>query len=84
MLVNKCCIYFEDNCARSSYYRSVNDKRSVNQNHEKPYVVPDGKGNRSFNRGIMEGRVKVGEVFMLISNVLNVGLMVIMLQSVLL
>lgn len=44
VLVNKCRIYDEESCVRSSLYKSVNNKRSGNQNREKTYVVPDGKG----------------------------------------
>lgn len=48
VLVNKCCIYDEDNHARSAYYKSVSDGKSGNHNHSKPYVSIDGKGKQKF------------------------------------
>ena len=50
MLVNKCRIYDEDTCVRSSYYNSVSDNINVNQNRGKPYVVVDGKGKYKFKK----------------------------------
>lgn len=47
-LVNKCRIYDEDSCVRSSHYKSINDKRSGNQNCNKPYDVIDAKGKQRF------------------------------------
>jgi len=37
MLVNKCRIYDEDSRARSTYYKSINDKKSKGQDRRKPY-----------------------------------------------
>lgn len=46
MLVNKWCIYDEDNHVRSSYYKSVSDKRNGNLNRGKSYSAPSIKGKQ--------------------------------------
>lgn len=56
MLVNKCRIYDEDSHARSSYYKSDNDKKNGNQNCGKPYVVLDGKGKNKFQQKNNNGK----------------------------
>jgi hypothetical protein len=44
VLVNKCRIYVEDNMARSTHYKSVNEKKNEGQNRGKPYANPvDGE-----------------------------------------
>lgn len=43
-------MYDEDNHAKSTHYKSVSDKKSGNQNHEKAYVVLDGKGKQRFQQ----------------------------------
>jgi hypothetical protein len=44
VLVNKCSIYVEDNMARSTHYKSVNEKKNGGQNRGKPYANPvDGE-----------------------------------------
>lgn len=60
MLVNKCRIYDEDIRARSTYYKSVNDKKSSNQNRRKPYVIPDGKGKQKFQQKNNGGKSQSG------------------------
>lgn len=38
-------IYDEDSRPRYSYYKSISQKKSGNQNHGKPYGAPANKGN---------------------------------------
>ncbi|XP_050889108.1 uncharacterized protein LOC127094297 [Lathyrus oleraceus] len=46
VMVNKCRIYDEDFCARSSHYKSASDKRNGNLNHGKLYGDPFVKGKQ--------------------------------------
>lgn len=50
----------EDNCARSSYYKNVVDKKNGNQTRGKPYVVPDGKGKQKFQQNNNNGKSQSG------------------------
>lgn len=59
VLVNKCRIYDEDNCARSTHYKSINGKKTGSKNRGKPYgaLTDNGKwkalgGKETSGRGI--------------------------------
>jgi hypothetical protein len=51
VLVNKCRIYDEDSRARSTYYKSISDKKGKGQDRGKPYMSPADKGVEKVTSG---------------------------------
>lgn len=51
VLVNNCIIYDKDSRARSTHYKSVNEKEFGNQNRGKPYTIQSDKGNKKSTAG---------------------------------
>ncbi|XP_058746761.1 uncharacterized protein LOC131619712 [Vicia villosa] len=46
ILVNNCRIYDQDTRVKSSFYKSYNEKKGKNQDHEKPYSTLADKGKQ--------------------------------------
>lgn len=44
--MNKCRVYDQDNIAKSSFYKSYNEKNGNNPDHGKPYSTPVDKGRQ--------------------------------------
>lgn len=60
VLVNKCCIYDEDNRARSVYYKMLLIRRMVTRIAESLILFHMVRVNRNFSIRIIMGRVKEG------------------------
>ena len=67
ILVNKCRIYDQDTRAKSSFYKSYNDKKEKNQDRGKSYSAPADKGKQK----VLMRRSQVGEELSLLSSDLS-------------
>ncbi|XP_050915118.1 uncharacterized protein LOC127130088 [Lathyrus oleraceus] len=56
MLVNKCCIYYEDRRARSDHYKSVSGKKNGDQSRGKLYATPVAKEDHKTHHNTASGK----------------------------